>query len=91
MGEMSGRTEGALSRGLAAICNPAKELHGQRQLGAMALCDQRVAGRRDDVFEEDRFTKIGRPAAHRLIFPQARSTRAAGSLTACVPLLCVRS
>ena len=67
-----GRQDIAIEAGLRPVAIPGQTKTvaiGRRLgfLGAMALGDQRVAGRCEDVFEEDRFTKIGRPSAHSLL------------------------
>ena len=66
-----GRQDVAIETGLRPVAIPGEAeavAIGRRLglLGAVTLGDQRVAGRGNDVFEEDRFTEIGRPPAHRI-------------------------
>ncbi len=48
--------------------------------GMVALCDQRMAGRGDDVFQENRLAEIGGPAAHQACRAR-RLVRSASSRT----------
>ena len=74
----SDQPAGCRGRGRArpvAIPGEAEAVAIGRRLGflsAMALGDQRMAGRRDDVFEEDFLPEIGRPPAHGLSAPVVR-------------------